>query len=579
MVRPLYRSFRDSYSRDIYIPDGGITVPPAVMTEARSVADIRELSSDRPPQNIILHTDPGLRVTGQEGETLGSLYDVLSLCTRTVPVIYVADPGTPAALAGFADFNNLADALICAPFGKRELLESAYSLIPYIRCMADFRGEEELIPEDRAALPSELVASGAVTALFAPGVLSREDIDVIQRRFIHIYLEDGGDPAAVLAAGANGILTEDPGAVYDLYSRFPAGTLFKKRRLNAHKGFQNDGKYLENSITGVTAAGRYGFDAAEIDVKLTADGVPIVMHNTTTKGMFEGEERAVEKSTYSELASMKRTVHPEEGVDRFDDLMKAMKKWPETPVVIEIKPGRATNGVEELVRLTGEILAREESQAHPLCIMGDIPPGYSYIHSHLPRLPFGMCEGGKSEPPRSRSEAEDLLWRVSLLSKGCAAAYNPEDVMINSLFMLYANFRGLCVFAWSRSSFFKPSQWSENGPGCDRTYISGYDSWTMDHGEKYFSYPVSIDPAPGMKLRFGTGERFVPKVLCRYMNLPSDEAEAGAVVLEGALSRDADGRFYSEKPGSCRVMFSLRETLHFGDGFTLCTEPLTLEFE
>ncbi len=177
---------------------------------------------------------------------------------------------------------------------------------------------------------------------------------------------------------------------------------------------------------------------------------------------------------------------------------------------------------------------------------GSLEPGLRYVHKRIPYLPLGWCESG-SGIPSTKEESEDLLYRVARLSEGCAASYNCEDVHCSRIFNEYAKFRMLHVFVWSRSWTLSPSKWEENGPSNDKTYLSGFDAWTTDHGEYFLGYPIALEPtenAPECILHFRDGH--TERALC-------EELQVG------------DEKYYLYKI-----------ELHFGDSYYICSEPYQL---
>ena len=250
-------------------------------------------------------------------------------------------------------------------------------------------------------------------------------------------------------------------------------------------------------------------------------------------------------------------------IDRFEDMMHEMKSYPDTPVLIEIKPHAKYHNVEKLTAMTDDILRDGKSQTNCIGILGGtLEPGLRYVHNRLPYLPMGYCEGGKSVPaaPECREEAEDRIYRVAQLTSGCAAGYNPEDVNINRLFNEYAKFRMMHIFVWSRSWTLSPSKWEENGPLNDKTYIAGFDAWTTDHGEKFLDYPIAVEPinhAPDS-----------PRCRLRYRDGSTSEADCDILLLDKSTAPDS----------TARVMYAYTMQLHFSDSYTIYSEPITIKF-
>ena len=563
--KPLYESIRASFSKDIYLPMCGAVAAPTVVWEVRTAEDLSALRCDTPPQNVILPVAPDLTVAGLP------LYDVLATAGRSVPIFRIDSETTVAALARFTDLNHVGDGILCADYRRRDLLALAYEAMPMLRGMLDCRGLTPAIEK----LPAEAVSHGATSVILDPAVATAEAVHSLQQRFIHVITADtrGFDTAA--ARGVNGILCADLEGAYAFLRALPEGTYLRRRHLIAHKGFQNNGKYTENTITSVVAAALAHFEGAEIDVKLTSDNIPVVMHNTNTKGLFDCEVAVTEESSYEFLSSLRRIGFPDESIDRFEDLMHTMKAYPDTPVLIEIKPSAKYHKVELLTALTDALLRDGKSQENCIGIMGgSLGPGLRYVHRRLPYLPLGWCEGGKNIPeaPTNRAEAEDRLYRVAQLTAGCAAGYNPEDVNINRMFNEYAKFRMLHVFVWSRSWTLSPSRWEVNGPANDQTYLSGFDAWTTDHGEKFLDYPVALE---GIAPRTATSP-VKPMCTLKYRDGTTRESGCGVLPLTGEVEVLADGTFTGR--GRVRVMYTHRVELHFGESYRICSEPVEIAF-
>ena len=557
MNQPLYRSLRESFSKDIPHAVTPVVAAPVDVLEVRFAQDLDLLRGNDPPQNVIFHISYAMRVMGADGQDLGRLEDAMALCTRTVPILFVDEPRTVVQLRAYFMENRIRDVMLGAAFRDAYLLKLAARKMPEVRSILDCREMLYQNPGmDLRTLPGELVSFGAENVLFWCGELTRERVHLLQQSFIHVYGFAGAyDAFDALSLGLNGIVTDRIAQLYAALESFPENSFLRRRCLYAHKGFQYSGKYSENTISGVRAAGEYGFDGAEIDVKFTSDFVPVVMHNLNTKGLFDCEPLVTEEVPYDALKPLRRIGFPEEGIDRFEDLMREMKRFPDTPVVIELKPSEKYHRVEEMADQVRQILRSGESQRGALGIMGNLTPGLSYVHEAIPELPLAYVEGGKEVPPApaDRSEAEERLYRISGLLSGTAAAYNPEDVNINRLFNEYAKFRGLNVLVWSRSWTLSPSKWEEHGPDNDRTFLAGYDGWTTDHGDMYLDLPVEIEVPEDFP---ETISRDIP-VFCtaKMRDGSSRRMQTEVFFIEGGF----------DMPGPARVMLQLNCPLHFGD--------------
>ncbi|MBT2369761.1 glycerophosphodiester phosphodiesterase [Streptomyces sp. ISL-10] len=69
----------------------------------------------------------------------------------------------------------------------------------------------------------------------------------------------------------------------------------------AHRG--DPYRARENTLPSLRSAFAHGADAAEIDVRLTRDGVPVLLHDDSLKRLW-GREVALARLTYAEVASL-----------------------------------------------------------------------------------------------------------------------------------------------------------------------------------------------------------------------------------------------------------------------------------
>ena len=93
----------------------------------------------------------------------------------------------------------------------------------------------------------------------------------------------------------------------------------------AHRAAHNN--YPENSIPSIKEAIRLGVDIVELDVKVTKDGVPVLMHDGTIDRTTTGSGKPSEY-TYEEL-KLFRLIHEDDTTDQyvptFDEALKLVK--------------------------------------------------------------------------------------------------------------------------------------------------------------------------------------------------------------------------------------------------------------
>lgn len=111
----------------------------------------------------------------------------------------------------------------------------------------------------------------------------------------------------------------------------------------AHRGYPV--KYPENTLSAYHAAYKLGFTHLELDVHLSKDGIPVLMHDITVDRMTNGKGR-VKDFTYEELRELR--VGEKETIPTLEEALRFAKS--KMMVSIELKQhGDLYNGLEEAV--------------------------------------------------------------------------------------------------------------------------------------------------------------------------------------------------------------------------------------
>jgi len=159
----------------------------------------------------------------------------------------------------------------------------------------------------------------------------------------------------------------------------------------AHRGLHGGG-VPENSLPAFAAAVEAGY-GAELDVRLSADDVPVVVHDATLERVA-GHDGAVAELTVDELAELRL-----DGTDEHvPTLRQALDVLGDHPVMVELKTNRLRAG--PLERAIADIVA---GHAGPLCIASFNPVPLRWWRRHQPetlRVQTAMADGisGLSTP-------------------------------------------------------------------------------------------------------------------------------------------------------------------------------------
>ncbi|MBI2073370.1 MAG: glycerophosphodiester phosphodiesterase [Gemmatimonadetes bacterium] len=117
------------------------------------------------------------------------------------------------------------------------------------------------------------------------------------------------------------------------------------RPIIAHRGAS--GQYPENTLLAFAKGLEQGADALELDVRVTADGVPIVLHDPTLERTTNGWGAAGRLS----LSEVHR-ADAGRG-ERVPTLAEVLERFPATPLLVEIKEAGAARATLAVLRAHG----------------------------------------------------------------------------------------------------------------------------------------------------------------------------------------------------------------------------------
>jgi glycerophosphoryl diester phosphodiesterase len=183
-------------------------------------------------------------------------------------------------------------------------------------------------------------------------------------------------------------------------------------RLLAHRG--GGALAPENTLAGLRVAARLGFQGVEFDVKLTADKVPVLMHDDdldrTTSGRGPAAAASIVDFAGLDAGSAFNGAFAGERVPTLEEaaaVCRALRLWAN----IEIKPcpGREVE--------TGTVVARETMRlwagdAHPPLLSSFSTTALGAAQEAAPLLPRGLLA---VDPPAD--------WQPALVSLGCVALH------------------------------------------------------------------------------------------------------------------------------------------------------------
>jgi glycerophosphoryl diester phosphodiesterase len=155
----------------------------------------------------------------------------------------------------------------------------------------------------------------------------------------------------------------------------------------AHRGLHGEG-CPENSLPAFAAAREAGY-GVELDVHLTRDGVPVVVHDRDLE-RTTGTSGRVGKLTAAEVAS-RRVVGSDERIPTLTDALDVLRS---TPLMVECKSYGATAG--RLERVVADVLADHPG---PWCVAGFNPATGRWFRRNRPEVVRALTAGPLEQLP------------------------------------------------------------------------------------------------------------------------------------------------------------------------------------
>lgn len=169
----------------------------------------------------------------------------------------------------------------------------------------------------------------------------------------------------------------------------------------------------ENTLAGIRLAAALGFRAVEFDVMLSADGVPVLIHDETLERTTDGSGRVSER-THAELSQLDAgsAFHPAWAGERIPGLDEALALCAGLglAVNVEIKPAAGHEA------LTGEVVASR--------LAAGWPAGIPLLLSSFSETALAAARRTAPALPRALlSKSLMVDWRQRLAALGAGALH------------------------------------------------------------------------------------------------------------------------------------------------------------
>ncbi len=217
----------------------------------------------------------------------------------------------------------------------------------------------------------------------------------------------------------------------------------------AHRG--GAGLWPENTLLAFESAARAGYDGAELDVQLTADGEVVVFHDfcpasrncTNFDGsLFSGEERLLRSWTFQELQNLNVGQSVVQRIPTLADVIKATRAIaPRFQLFIELKLSVRNSGLSASPRRLAEAVVatlREHDGVHDSILIGFNWSALDYVRTIAPDLRV-WCS----------SKDDESATRPDSIATMGAEGWFPEAVLATPERIERARALGLKVGVWT----------------------------------------------------------------------------------------------------------------------------------
>jgi glycerophosphoryl diester phosphodiesterase len=187
----------------------------------------------------------------------------------------------------------------------------------------------------------------------------------------------------------------------------------------------------ENTLAGIRAALKYKADAIEIDVHLTRDGVPVLIHDETVDRTTDGTGAI---AALSLRQARKLDAGRGESVPTLREVLETIDG--RALLVIEIKPPGIEQEVLDVVR---RAKALDSCAVHSF-----LPRVVARVRELEPRMPCSLLTGG----PGAKDRAKLFALALSLNAQGVAVHYEA----VTRDFVRAAHLRELRCSTWTVNS-------------------------------------------------------------------------------------------------------------------------------
>ena len=531
---------QNGYDTQVYEAKTWLVMSPTVVAEGDELSAAGTAEGERRPATLVKEVYPDLTVVDR-GTHISVRNYVDRLDKRVLAGFRIEDLSTAAAFAQYASVNGIVDVNIFS--SQLQVLQTACAGRPGIRAILDCSG---MVLPDPVEATSLAGRAGARVVVLDLDDAQPETVRAIQARGVAVWVRAGSGTEVYTAilSGADGLVTGDWEGAMDAIESFPVGqrVLSRSTVITAHRGLHEDAP--ENTERAAALAAEAGADAIECDVHLSADGVVMVNHDSTT-GALMNQDVFLSAATQLQLQSLtfRNKALAGERMPTLAQLFQAVGDS-DTIFLVEIK----SEDPALIPALVRTVYA---------CGMEDRVVFLSYSGEQLSRVRGQMPEAAVGYLAACTQSGADIAANLKAMAEQldplCAFYSCPQEAQTTALTRA-ARHRGILIHPWTVDEY----------ELFEQKYYDGYHGITTDRAD-YASYYLTGVEALQTEITFQAGEegggslQVVQQARCgaETVNASCFLQISGDAVVE----MDENGRLFSRTPGTAVVLLGSTATL------------------
>ena len=549
---------------DIYIPDTGIVNPPTVI---QNVTSAMPASSGKTPAVAIMQIDSSLNILDELGNVISSVAAFEANYSRRIIPAYVVDSQAEAdALAQYLSDNGIIDAYVVAESANAALVKSVRETCPVVRGALIF---DDLSTQQARKEAHSLIFANRAYVAISKAPLDETAVTYFNRQYV-VTWSVAADMAGVytaIVAGYTGVISNTPDVIFDVYENIDEITVSGKPLAAPHRGVTTVAP--ENTVEAIRTAVDMGFQAVEIDLRITADGILILDHDGELERTTDYENRLDEftKGKYSgayTLAELKKLNLDSTGgnyqIATFEEVIQAFAD-DDVVFILDIKADTKEDIFQWLIQKINKMV--EQYSFYDRVVYNGTASFMESYNTLNGKIISGVPVLGSTLSTTAEDELmylQDLLYASTIYDSRphATGAHNNEDFLYQKTARGMIDFNGLLGTQEAQSEKLLTSIGMVGG-FTDHPDAAAQYAWMIQAEDAVVGVGEQIDLTHNLVKIGGIGE----EVTCNFIQ------------LSGPALTQVNGDYVAAEAGDIQLVFYTTVTAPGGDAYRIYSEPVT----